>query len=109
MAYKTQKSDQEWEKIRFQNSLGPQIGGLLHDSCALAIATKKVDPASIKHYLDVLYIIAEQKKTEITTPEPIDLDAAEKLGEQWKKDRIEAERVRIGAKGQQLKEETIEQ
>ena len=114
MAYKTEKTSQEWEKIRFQNSLGPQIGGLIHDAVALAIAVREQHKgykdydisADVKIYLDTLYKIAENKKAEITTPKPVDLEKAEELGEQWKKDRIEAERIRIGAKYQEKEEKT---
>ena len=114
MAYKTQKSDQEWEKIRAQNSLGPQIGGLIKQAVDLAIAERKdvekgeafVDDMEtrISYWLDILYKISENKKAEITTPKPVDLEKAEELGDKWKKDRIEAERIRIGADYQEKEE-----
>ena len=115
MAYKTQKTDQEWEKIRAQNSLGPQIGGLIKQAVDLAIAERKyvekgeafVDDMEtrISYWLDILYKISENKKAEITTPKPVDLDKAEALGDKWKKGRIEEERIRIGAKYQEKEEE----
>ena len=122
MAYKTQKTDQEWEKIRAQNSLGPQIGGLIHDAVALQVAflnkitdsewnvdnvdeIRKMTKDNIEYWLDTLYEIAENKKAEITTPKPVDLTKAEELGDKWKKDRIEEERIRIGAKYQEKEEE----
>jgi len=105
MAYKTEKTSQEWEKIRFQNSLGPQIGGLIHDAVAIGIYAKDVSDGNLKAILDMLYEIAENKKAEITTPKPVDLTKAEQLGDKWKKDRIEEERIRIGAKYQEKEEE----
>lgn len=102
MAYKykpqPKKTDQEWSKIRFQNSLGPQIGGLLHDAVALAVVElnkckdikeiQKIDVKNhIKNWLDALYDIAEAKKKELTEIKPVDKD---KANEDWdgKKEQI---------------------
>ena len=94
------KTDEEWNQIRFQNSLGPQIGGLIHDAVALTIAIinkaslegltkdtdKKVEEINnlIKGWLDTLYEIAENKKAELTEVKPIDIKKAEKQGKDWK-------------------------
>ncbi len=88
MAYKKEKTDQEWSQIRFQNSLGPQIGGLLHDAVALTIKfnDKKKVYEDIKNWLDDLYEIAESKKAEITKIEPVSDEAAKKAGEKFQKD-----------------------
>ena len=72
--YKKEKSDAEWEQINFKNSLGPQIGGLLHDAVALAVAfkgkfkypsDKTTTEDEIKYWLNTLYEIAENKKRNI--------------------------------------------
>jgi len=108
MAYKTQKSDQEWEKIRAQNSVGPAVGGVGHDVAVLVAAGIKPTAeniADVKKWYKKIYNIAEALKKEITTPKPVDLTKAEQLGDKWKKDRIEEERIRIGAKYQEKEEE----
>jgi len=93
MQYKT---DQEWSKIRFQNSLGPQIGGLLHDSCAIVIGigikNRSVESveSDIKGWLDILYDIAENKKAQLTEVKPLDIDRAQKMGDKWKASLEEA-------------------
>lgn len=79
----TQKTNAEWEQIKFKNNLGPQIGGLLHDAVALTIAFNKNKPGTtpisndIKDWLDYLYEIAEAKKKELTT---IDIEKSVELG-----------------------------
>ena len=82
------KTDAEWNQIRFQNSLGPQIGGLIHDAVALTIAYKDVPgvtpQVAVKRWLDTLYEIAEQKKAELTEVKPLDVDKAVDLGKKWK-------------------------
>ena len=70
MDNKTQKTDKEWEQIKFKNNLGPQIGGLLHDSVALCIANDRTDKEDIAQCLDTLYEIAEDKKKELTATQP---------------------------------------
>lgn len=83
------KTDAEWSQIRFQNSLGPQIGGLLHDACALAVGNKRfwerVKIEDIKCWLDRLYDIAEAKKKELTEIKPVNREAAKKAGDEFKK------------------------
>ena len=76
------KTDKEWEQIKFKNNLGPQIGGLLHDAVALVIAEikngKVIEQGDelhdvrerIEHWVDVLYEIAEDKKKELTATQP---------------------------------------
>lgn len=86
-----QKTDQEWNKIRFTNSLGPQIGGLLHDSCAIVIAmgvknrTVESVESDIKGWLDVLYDIAEAKKAELTQIKPVSDKDSKKADEDFQK------------------------
>jgi len=78
---------QRWDK----SAVGAQIGGLLHDSSALAIAYMKNRPdftpeeimGKVMWFLDALYEIAEAKKLDIITPKPIDLEKAEKMGDEW--------------------------
>ena len=87
------KTDQEWNKIRFQNSLGPQIGGLIHDAVALTIAQTNVVgkkkkgewTTSIQQWLDTLYDIAEAKKKELTEITPVSDKAAKKADEDFQK------------------------
>ena len=99
MAYKKQSNDKKIEAMhkaklkRWDNSsLGAQVGGLIHDAVALAIATKKVDPADIKHYLDMLYIIAENKKEEVSAPSEVDWDKAQKATEEFNRRVKESEK-----------------
>ena len=91
-----QKTDAEWNQIRFQNSLGPQIGGLIHDAVALTIAYKKevgTNPADIKAFIGLwvgeLYKVAENQKKQLTGVKPLDIDKAVEQGDKWKKDNIE--------------------
>ncbi len=86
------KTDQEWEKIRFRNNLGPQIGGLLHDAVALTIADFEKENApgaisevDVKQWLNTLYKIAEAKKTELTEIKPVSNEAAKKSGDEFNK------------------------
>ena len=100
MAYKPKKTDNEWKQIRFQNSLGPQIGGLTHDAVALTIAggvkgkTFTAVQKDIREWLNRLYEIAELKKDKITTPKPVskkDIKIAnEEFEEVMKEDETEA-------------------
>lgn len=98
MAYQKKqpiKTPQEWDKIKFQNNLGPQIGGLLHDAVAIIVAeinNKCLDCENgtlmverIEFWLEKLYDIAEAKKTELTTPQPISNEAAKKAGDDFNK------------------------
>jgi len=108
-------TEEKWDKMRDEKQINIQTLACLHDAVALTIATavhskkegmslKKAEQG-IKYWLDTLYNIAETFKAEITTPKPVDLDKAEALGDKWKKDRIEEERIRIGAKYQEKEEE----
>ncbi len=68
-------TEKEWSSIKKENSLGPQIGGLIHDSVAIVTALMNKDAdllkdgqeieASVKSWLDTLYEIAEAKKKSI--------------------------------------------
>lgn len=77
--WKIQKTDEEWKQIRFQNSLGPQIGGLIHDAVSIVTTImakfegdytgkmfKEKVKKDIKFWLDTLYDIAEAKKRQLT-------------------------------------------
>ena len=98
MAYKKPpvKTDQEWNQIRFQNSIGPAVGGLIHDAVALAIAVREQHKnykdydicADVKIYLDTLWEIAEKKKTELTEIKPVSREKATQAGIEFNK-RIE--------------------
>ena len=101
-------TEEKWDKMRDEKQINIQTLACLHDAVAIGIYAKDVSDGNLKAILDMLYEIAENKKAEITTSKPVDLTKAEELGEQWKKDQIEAERIRIGAKYQEA-EETIEQ
>jgi len=84
-----QKTDQEWSKIRFQNSLGPQIGGIGHDvavymAAGLEPTKKNID--NVKKWIDTLYEIAEQKKAQLTEVKPLNIEKAVKLGDKWRKE-----------------------
>jgi len=83
-----QKTDAEWNKIRFQNSLGPQIGGIGHDVAvylAAGIEPTKKNIENVKKWLDTLYDISESKKAELTEVKQIDMDKAVEQGDKWKK------------------------
>ena len=95
MAYKKEKTDQEWNKIRFTNNLGPQIGGLIKQATDLTIAEWKgqncdgaINEYDIKEWLDKLYDIAEAKKKELTEPHPMSNEEARQAGIEFNK-RIE--------------------
>lgn len=88
-----EKSKEQWDKIKFKNNLGPQIGGLLHDAVALTIAEvapKCLDGNGqrVKYWLDILYEIAENKKAELLKPKPVkplNEKKAVKMGKDWQK------------------------
>ena len=115
MAYKKEKTDQEWNKIRFTNNLGPQIGGLLHDAVALAIAEYKNKKAplkkSVEFWLNTLYLIAEAKKKELTTPQPLTDEEATQAGIEFNK-RIEndskADDIKSALETEQEQEEEMD-
>lgn len=81
---KVNKTDKEWDIINFKNSLGPQIGGLMHDAVAIVsaeIGCGKVMESGdelhdardrIEHWVSVLYEIAEAKKLDIIASKPTD-------------------------------------
>ena len=116
MAYKKEKTDQEWNKIRFTNNLGPQIGGLLHDAVALAIAEKKSTSSEelkkdVKFWLDTLYEISEAKKKELTTPQLVTDEEALQAGIEFNK-RIEndskADDIKSALETEQEQEEEMD-
>jgi len=85
-----QKTDAEWNQIRFQNSIGPQIGGLIHDAVALVVAegVKESDSkisvhVRIESWLEVLYDIAETQKAKLTEVKPLNIKKAVEQGDNW--------------------------
>jgi len=92
-----QKTQQEWDQIKFQNNLGPQIGGLLHDSIALVSAGIKPTEANlrdIKNWLNLLYDLAEEKKEQLTKIQPMTTEDSQRANDQFerkmKDDKIDA-------------------
>jgi hypothetical protein len=84
------KTNAEWDKINFKNNLGPQIGGILHDSVAIVVAeinnsTAETEKWSaervekdIKYWLDILYKLAEAKKEDLLEIKPVTHEQAER-------------------------------
>lgn len=67
---------QRWDN----NSLSAQIGGLMHDAVAIAIAEKKISKNNIVFWLRKLREIADAEKQ----PKQVNQEAIE-LGEEWQK------------------------
>jgi hypothetical protein len=120
------KTKAEWDKIKFENSLGPQIGGLIHDAVAIVVAEVKSGKVMeqgdelhdvrerIEHWLSVLYEIAEQKKEQILKdqePKPLtkqDVINASKMGEQVLKTEEIHQEQEIDAVNDELNKEAEE-
>jgi len=90
--YKSEKTPAEWDKIKFKNNLGPQIGGLIHDAVALTIAEGKKEEYDyevmknrVKYWLNNLYEIAENKKKELTEIKPVSMEDANEQSEEFNK------------------------
>ena len=78
-----QKTDAEWNQIRFQNSLGPQVGGLIKQAVDIVIAEKNITPANIASWLDRLYEISEDRKKKFSEPKPLNIKKAVEQGDNW--------------------------
>lgn len=110
MAYKKPKSIEEMydnKMKRWDNSsLGAQIGGLIHDAVAIGIYAKDVSSQNLKAILDMLYDIAETKKKELTTIQPISHQDALRINEEYEEKmknlKTEAERDELNRQAQEL-------
>lgn len=109
MVYKKEpvKTDAEWEVINFRNSLGPQIGGLIHDAVAISTQLYTRDAFNrdgfkddIQYWLDTLYEIAEQKKSQILKdqePKPLTEEDFKRAKEKYEKiEEVERQKEVVG-------------
>jgi len=92
MAYqKKEKTDQEWEAIKYKNNVGIQIGACINKAVDLVIAfNKKEDDLAteIQSWVDILFAIGTEKKIKETTPQPLTDEEARQAGIEFNK-RIE--------------------
>ena len=83
MAYQKQnnKTNAEWDAIRFKNSLDPRLGGYLHDASKLVSAgfePTKQNIEYVKKWVDAIWDLAEKKKDDLLRIDPISKEDAEK-------------------------------
>jgi len=99
MAYQKKeiKTKQEWDKIKFENSLGVNVGACRNKAVDLVIAKYNTEKTylsnqeltkEITEWVDILYQIGKEKEEQILKdqePKPLtkeDLINAQKMGEQ---------------------------
>jgi len=100
---------------RYDNKdLGMQIGACVNKAVDLTIAEfgeglKTLGKPNIEKQIimwtDILFKIGTDKKIKETTPQPVDLDKAEKQGEEFKKNVLEAERIEVDSKLEDINKE----
>jgi hypothetical protein len=59
------RTEAEWEEIKFKNNLNPQLGGLIKQAVDIAIAKNDITKNTISDWLRALYEIIEEEKAEI--------------------------------------------
>ena len=98
MAYpKEKKTKQEWDKIKWENNLGVQIGACVNKAVDLTIAHAELVSKGlnrgeieeeIKDWVDILYKIGTEKKSQILKdqePKPLTKEQIEEANKRGKK------------------------
>lgn len=108
---KKEKTDQEWEQIKYRNNVGIQIGACINKAVDIVVAetplrsdtTTQLRIERIKYWTDVLFEIGTDKKKKETTPQPVSNEEAVQAGIEFK-NRYEKD-SKLGDINQKLNEE----
>lgn len=94
------KTKAEWDKIKWENNLGIQIGACVNKAVDLAIADKDLRPDTIRTWVAVLYEIGTKYKKQILKnqePKPLTEEDFKRAKEKYEKiEEVERQKEVVG-------------